>query len=242
MYYFKPDIVFDNTYNDIINRLHIFQNTNKNALITFIIPTLNRSTLIRALQSLLNQTIQNWIAIIIFDGCIPVENELLEVLNNSKFVFFSIKKLGKFKVNDEVNNSAGYVRNIGMSLVLTSWIGFLDDDDYLHPSYTEKLIEEIEINSDIDLILFRMINNKKIIPSLDTTKIILTKCGISCCLKTKLFQEGFKFEQSSIEDFKFIKNIENAHKKIIISPHITYLVGNSTFIEYIFAPRICINV
>jgi glycosyltransferase involved in cell wall biosynthesis len=240
MKYYTHNIAYNNTYTNTIEKIQTFNN--KDAIITFIIPTINRDTLVRALQSLLNQTIQNWVAIIIFDGCEPTDTKLLDLLDNPKFLFFSIKKVGQFKLRDEVNNSAGYVRNVGMSLVLTPWIGFLDDDDCLCPSYTEKLLEEIELNKDVELILFRMINNKKIIPSLDTTKIIQTKCGISYSIKTKLFNEGFIFEQSAIEDFKLIKNIETSNKKIVISPHITYLVGNSNFIEYIFAPRIYINV
>ena len=38
-------------------------------IITFIIPTIGRETLKNTLISLQNQTIENWNAIIIFDGC-----------------------------------------------------------------------------------------------------------------------------------------------------------------------------
>jgi len=38
------------------------------ALVTFIIPTIGRDTLQRSIDCLLEQTIQEWKAIIIFDG------------------------------------------------------------------------------------------------------------------------------------------------------------------------------
>ena len=52
-----------------------------NALITFIIPTLNRSTLADTIISLLSQTNTQWKAIIIFDGCSP-SNPFMLRMNN----------------------------------------------------------------------------------------------------------------------------------------------------------------
>jgi len=224
-----------------INSAHTieqFNNNNTDALITFIIPTINRNTLSRALLSLQNQTITNWKAIIIFDGCKPTDTKLLELLSNNRFVYISVNKIGVLK--NIIHGTAGFVRNIGMNLVKTPWIGFLDDDDYLLPNYTQHLLQEIEINPKVDLILFRMIDNDTILPPDYITDIQFRYVGISFCYKTSLFQEGYKFTQSEKEDFELIDTIKNAQKKIVISPFITYIVRDSDII-YDTLKRIIIN-
>jgi glycosyltransferase involved in cell wall biosynthesis len=71
--------------------------------LTFIIPTIGRPSLKYAIKSLKDQTIQNWNAIIIFDGIkCNIEN------NDSRIQIIEIEKKG-------INiNSAGNVRNYGM--------------------------------------------------------------------------------------------------------------------------------
>jgi hypothetical protein len=127
-----------------------------------------------------------------------------------------------------------------MELVKTPWIGFLDDDDYLLPNYTQYLLEEIEINPLVDLILFRMIDKDIIIPPDYISDIQFRYVGISFCYKTSIFKEGYKFTQSEKEDFELIYNIKNAQKKIVISPFITYIVRDSDIIRDILK-RVTIN-
>ena len=119
----------------------------KDELITFIIPTIGRSTLINSIKSLKNQTIKDWCAIIIFDG-IP-SNIDVDVDDNR------IKVLECDKKGININ-SAGEVRNYGMSFVETKWIAFLDDDDIIETDYIETFYNEInlcnDLNIDLDLI------------------------------------------------------------------------------------------
>ena len=58
-------------------------------------------------------------------------------------------------------------------------IGFLDDDDTLHKNYNEYLIQEIEQTPNVDLVLFRMVENYSIIPSIFTRDIKEGNIGIS---------------------------------------------------------------
>lgn len=225
----NTEIVANDLYMTSSYTIEQFNNNNTDALITFIIPTINRNTLSRALLSLQNQTITNWKAIIIFDGCKPTDTKLLELLSDNRFLYSSVKKIGVLK--NIIHGAVGFVRNIGMSLVKTPWIGFLDDDDYLLPNYTQYLLEEIEINPLGDLILFRMIDNDNIIPPEYITDIQFRYVGISFCYKTSLFQEGYKFTQSEKEDYELINKIKNTQKKIVISPFITYIVRDSNIIS-----------
>ena len=83
-------------------------------LITFIIPTIGRSTLSNTLESLINQTNPNWKAIVIFDGVsstIKNTDRRISVIESSK--------LGK------TYNSAGVVRNYGITLADTEWVAFV---------------------------------------------------------------------------------------------------------------------
>ena len=72
--------------------------------ITFIIPTIGRSTLINSINSLLNQTDNNWNAIIVFDG---IKQNI--TINDNRIKIIEITKCG-------LKNSAGSVRNEGIKL------------------------------------------------------------------------------------------------------------------------------
>lgn len=223
---FTRDIAYNNTYKETLKKIKKFSKDYKDSLITFIIPSVNRNTLSRALISLQNQIVNNWKAIIIFDGCEPTDPEIIKLLSDNRILYISINKKGKL-IEEGGHSSAGFVRNIGMSLVKTPYIGFLDDDDVILKDYTQKLIEEIKLNPNLDLVSFRMNNNNNIIPSDSVNDVIVGQIGISFCYKTVLFQKGYMFKQSQIEDFDLINDIKNAKMQIIISPYITYLVGDS---------------
>jgi hypothetical protein len=235
---YTSNIAFNDTYESTIIKINTFNKNNTDALITFIIPTINRYTLYSALESIYNQSVTNWKAIVIFDGCEPTCPKILQLLSNNRFLYFSINKKGIIK--DKTHGAAGFVRNIAMSIVNTPWTGFLDDDDYILPNYTQSLIDEININPLAELISFRMIDKEQIIPPDFITSIKFGYIGISFCFRTQLFQEGFKFIQSEQEDFDFINSINNSRKKIIISPFITYIVRDSPIIYNKFR-RIIIN-
>jgi glycosyltransferase involved in cell wall biosynthesis len=214
-------IKIESSVKDNINNFH--QN-HKNYLITFIIPTINRDSLINSITSLINQTHTLWKAIIIFDGCKPNDPKLLALLNDSRITYLSISKTGIIINNDHVYSSAGYVRNIGLKMAQTPWIAFLDDDDTIDPKYIDYFMQEIETVSDADVIIFRMLDNDKIIPSFDCNKIIKNNIGISFIINASLLKEGFLFKQSHIEDYLFLKELYDANKVIVLSPYITYYV------------------
>ena len=59
------------------------------SIVTFIIPTIGRSSLNDALNSLYKQTIQDWKAIVIFDGLstnITINDERVSILTCEKLV------------------------------------------------------------------------------------------------------------------------------------------------------------
>jgi glycosyltransferase involved in cell wall biosynthesis len=198
--------------------------------ITFIIPTIGRKTLKNTLISLQNQTIQNWSAIIIFDDCDININNIDE-----RIKIVSCNKLGS-----NINN-AGLVRNYGIELAHTKWIAFLDDDDVIDETYLQKFYEELELNNDIDVLIFRMNLCGRVIPNLDTDNFYINDVGISFVVKKEIFDNGMKFFPDDAEDFLLLNQIRKKNYKIIISPYVMYYVENSVHDSSIIGNRIFIN-
>ena len=200
---------------EIINNL---KKIIKNAKITFIIPSINRPSLPRTINSLIRQKNPNWKAIIIFDGVKSNIN-----IADNRFSIININKIGKI-------NNAGEVRNIAIKEVDTEWCGFVDDDDILLNNYVELFYEYITNENYLDLILFRMKKSKRIIPEYNKNNLIKCNVGISFCTKTDILKK-YKFIPGNLEDFCLINRLNKDKKKIMISDKITYLVRNTTFNE-----------
>jgi len=209
----------------------------KDELITFIIPTIGRSTLINSIKSLKNQTIKDWCAIIIFDG-IP-SNIDVDVDDNR------IKVLECDKKGININ-SAGEVRNYGMSFVETKWIAFLDDDDIIEDDYIETFYNEInlcnDLHLDLDLIIFRMNDNGRIIPKLNTDNFYLCDVGISFILKKEIYDQDYKFIPDGAEDFLYLDKIRRLGKRMMISPYVKYYVRKSDDENNNIGNRVFINI
>ena len=205
----------------------------KDELITFIIPTIGRSTLINSINSLKNQTIKDWCAIIIFDG-IPSNIHVDD--NDNRIKVLECEKKG-------VNiNSAGEVRNYGMSFVETKWIAFLDDDDIIETDYIETFYNEINLCNDLDIIIFRMNDNGRIIPKLKTDNFYLCDVGISFIFKKQIYDEGCKFTPDGAEDFLYLDKIRRLGKRMMISPYVKYYVRKSDDENNNIGNRVFINI
>ena len=202
----------------------------KKTFITFIIPTLGRKTLIDSIESLRNQNISDWKAIIVFDG---IPSNIL--LDDENIKIIEIEKCG-------IKNSAGFVRNEGIKRCEnTEWIGFLDDDDTLSSDYIEKLKLEINLNNKIDVCIFRMgYENGYILPTMYDKNINRNKVGISFAIK-KNITEYILFENSPYEDYFFLKKIQSQSQSqkynILISSYVTYFVKTQPYNTKIF-PKI----
>ena len=195
-------------------------------LITFIIPTIGRKTLEQSLESLIQLKCNNWKAIVLFDG-INNNLECKEKYNTDKFIFQEIKKHG----NINVKNNAGKVRNIGFQIIIdqlidTEFIGFLDDDDTIHPNFITYLEEEKNKNSLIETCIFRMMyQNGYFLPNKYHTKIKVKQFGISFAIRKQYLEKNaVQFQNHPYEDFLFLKLLEQKKCKIVISPYIAYFI------------------
>lgn len=216
-------------YEDKIQMWEIY--IKEDIFITFVMPTIGRNTIDISISSLVNQTKNNWVLYIIFDN-VPISENFIKKYNSliqeSKIIIFYLsekKGIGK--------NWAGNVRNFVADKIMTPRVAFLDDDDTLTKDYIEKLQEEIFLNTDFDVLIFRMLSSKwiikntkiQVIPKTNKPKDVIKVwwVGISFVLKSNIFKQ-FQFKPSSIEDFDLLNRIKKSHYKIIVSPFITYIV------------------
>jgi hypothetical protein len=116
-----------------------------------------------------------------------------------------------------------------MSFVETKWIAFLDDDDIIETDYIETFYNEMNLYNDLDIIIFRMNDNRRIIPKLKTDNFYLCDVGISFILKKEIYDEGCKFTPDGAEDFLYLDKIRKLGKRMMISPYVKYYVRNSNF-------------
>ena len=107
-------------------------------------PTYNRAFCIEnAINSLINQTYQNFELIIIDDGSTDNTKELLE--EKYKEYFDSKKFTYRYKKNEGVCKA----RNLGLKLANNNWIGYLDTDNEMLPTFLEEFKNAIETNKKV---------------------------------------------------------------------------------------------
>lgn len=199
--------------------------------VIFIIPTLGRYTLNNTILSLMNQTCTNWKAIVIFDGCKNnldweyIYKEQKKEKNNNiskKITCYEIEK------TSGIINQASEVRNYGIQKVESSsqWVGFLDDDDTIHPHYVQYFLEENRIY-DFDIYIYRMTMDNRIIPAHNCYDFTPGDVGISFICKKEIF-ENIHFQNSHTEDFDFLAKARDNNYKLVISEKIYYYVKQNS--------------
>ena len=109
----------------------MIESNNAKELVSVIIPVYNRmNTIIRAVNSVLNQTYENIEIIIVDDGSTDKTLEILESLNN--------KKINIFK---QTHKGANAARNYGIKKANGKYIAFQDSDDEWLPEKLEYQIK-----------------------------------------------------------------------------------------------------
>ena len=106
--------------------------------ISIIIPVYNVEQYIKnCLESVINQTYDNWEIILIDDGS----------TDNSKAIYENIA-IKKFK---QTNKGVSAARNLGIEKAQGDYIVFLDADDWIEKNFLERMLEVIE-NEDADIV------------------------------------------------------------------------------------------
>ena len=117
-------------------------------LVSVVIPTYKRSeTLIRAIQSALNQTYRN-IEVLVVDDNMPNDAFSLAVQETLRAV--PDKRVHYLQQEKHINGSAA--RNAGIEAAKGEYVAFLDDDDVWYPDKLDKQMEVFSANPSVGLV------------------------------------------------------------------------------------------
>lgn len=118
-------------------------------LITIIIPNYNRAAYLKeALHSLLQQTYENWEALVVDDGSTDASDKVAEDFKDPRIQFIERARLPK---------GAPACRNIGIERALGEFIIFLDSDDVLAVHCLEQRSKYMQTHKDLDFAVFPML-------------------------------------------------------------------------------------
>ena len=171
-------------------------------LISVIIPTYNRgNTVVRSINSVLNQTYKNLELIIVDDGSTDNTKELINNIKDFRLKYYRFKK----------NKGACAARNYGISVAKGDYIAFQDSDDVWLPNKLDtQLLNIKKKKSMVDFCSYirLMDGKKKKMPSF--IKILRFRIfGI----KNELLFGNFistqllLFNRKCIENFEFDQNL-----------------------------------
>ena len=113
---------------------------NKQPLISFIIPCYNQGSFLdESLQSVYNQTYENWECIIVNDGSTD---------NSETIIKTWVKKDVRFKYFLKANGGVSSARNLALENITGNYIQFLDADDVLESTKLKQSLKLFEKSND----------------------------------------------------------------------------------------------
>lgn len=200
--------------------------------ISVIIPVYNSEKYLeRCLNSILNQTFQEFEAICINDGSTDTSLKILESYQN---------KDSRIKIINIENSGVSIARNIGLNKAVGKYISFVDSDDYIDNNFLEKLYNEIDKNKaqvasasiirESEKKQVKLIEYKK----KETTKnskdnLIKNQCRKYCFVWNKIYLASFLKENDLyfkdnfiFEDVFFTSSALEMAEKIVYVPNIFY--------------------
>lgn len=115
--------------------------------VSVIIPVYNRvNELMIPVNSIINQSFEDWELILVDDGSKDGSSELCDQLAKQDERIFAVH---------QTNSGVSVARNYGISLAKGEYILFIDSDDWIEKETIEKLVSRIELDQS-DVVLFAM--------------------------------------------------------------------------------------
>lgn len=136
-------------------------------MISIIVPVYNKQSYIeKCINSILNQSYQDFELILINDGSSDNSKNLILQYHDPRIHLIDVK-----------NGGVSTARNLGLSAATGKYVCFIDADDWICPDYLRNIITHAE-QTDCDILIFGLTkiypdNRKEIIkfPQISTTQI-----------------------------------------------------------------------
>lgn len=121
--------------------------------VSIIVPIYNASNYLETcINSLLNQTLDDYEIILINDGSTD---------NSKEIIAYYEENYKKIKAFNKENGGQSSARNLGLAKAKGEYISFIDADDYIENTFLEKLYKNaLENNSDISFCNYYFVNEK----------------------------------------------------------------------------------
>ena len=150
---------------------------------SIIIPTFNREKfIIKAIESVVSQTFDNWELLIIDDGSTDNTNEVIQSFNDKRIIY-------KYQENQE----RSIARNNGIKYAKGEWICFLDSDDEFLPNHLNVFFKIINCNSKKIQFFYSLKTNESFIHNENKFDLIFSSSIHSqqVCINKKVFSEHY---------------------------------------------------
>jgi len=196
----------------------------KPALVSVIIPTYNRAGLVgRAIQSVLDQTYQNFEIITVDDASTDDTEKVVRNFEDSRIRYVRLNG----------NRGAPFARNYGVKIANGQYISLLDSDDYYLPDKLALQVEALRTDSDAGLVYSNILEERnnikgrirydpKTFESGYLFENILLR-NIHCRLPTWLIKRecflsigGFDEELPMLQDRDFIVRFSCRYKLLVV--------------------------
>lgn len=156
-------------------------------MISVIIPVYNGEKYLReTIQSVLNQTYQDFEIVAVNDGSTDHSLEILESISDPRL-----------KIINKKNTGVSDTRNVALHASMGEYICFLDADDYLSRNYLQHMYRIVE-NKNADMVVcnyvpFRgtpIFPENKVVPQLVQSSKFLAQAGVLTSVWTKLIKKS----------------------------------------------------
>lgn len=203
--------------------------------ISCIVPIYNcEKYLDKCVESILNQTFDDFEVILINDGSNDCSGEICDKFS---------KKDSRIKVIHKLNEGVSKTRNLGIEKSIGKWICFIDSDDYVEEFFFEKMLSDVKPETDLIISGFSIYENNSLIRAVSVKNAFITdkkqfmdffvterkkNIGVLNVPFGKFYSKDiirnvrFNPEVSMGEDYLFNLQVYDSCKNIIICDKISY--------------------
>lgn len=191
-----------------------------NVGISIILPTYNRDRLImRAIQSILNQTYTKWELIIVDDGSTDSTQQIVQSIGDQRIAY----------IKNEQNMGAAASRNHGVKLAHYDYLAFQDSDDVWIVDKLEKQVDYLSKHAELDMVYSSFVNHHidggkvpvpndqigeregNLLPTLLINNVIGTP---TILVKKETFENNRGFDETlrALEDWDFVLRVSESSR------------------------------